>query len=365
MVQSRHNGIDLLRILLMLFIVIGHCFTHTNLRKLLPFLSDKWLFTWAAQTITVCAVNCFILITAYFMADKNFKSGHIAKLWLKTWVYSVLITCIFWTFKLTPFSVKMTVGTLLPVLSNIWWFITCYILLYILSPFINVGLSNLKNRQFNLLMFLIVLIFYVLPLFAFFFPPFDSSEGMGIIGFITLYITGFYFAKRKFNLPVKKGIFYLILNNIIIFGSKITLTAFTQKYNIHAGTGLFYHYNTVFQLVNAVLLFLIFKQINFKKLGGLIFYFSSGVFAVYLIHEHPLVRNLLWQTGLKEILLKSSLFGYILLVLTIPFIIFLACIFIDKLLDFILFKPVFKSSLWKYVAKKLEKADLYFNRSNN
>ena len=361
MTINRNACIDLLRILLMLFIITGHCVAHTSIRGALSFLSDKWLFTWGVQALTVCAVDCFILITGYFMANKIFKSGHIAKLWLKTWVYSILITGIFFALKLTPFSVKMTVEAFFPVFGKVWWFITCYIMLYILSPFINAGLNTLKDKQLNALMLLTVIVFYVLPLFAIIFPPFDNTEGMGITGFITLYITGFYLAKKQFNLSLKKCFFYLLINNLVIFLSKILLTFITQKYNIQAGTALLYHYNTVFELLNAILLFLIFKQINIKKAGGLVFFLSSGVFAVYLIHEHPLIRNLLWQTGLKEILAEESFFRYIWLILAMPFVILITCILIDKILDFILFKPVFKSKLWDFTAKKLGKADLYFN----
>lgn len=70
---ERNYGIDLLRICLMIFIVIGHLFVHTGIRTNIEFMSDKWLFTWALQTITVCAVDCFIIITGYYMSSEKYN----------------------------------------------------------------------------------------------------------------------------------------------------------------------------------------------------------------------------------------------------------------------------------------------------
>lgn len=41
MVQKRNYGIDFLRNILMLFIIIGHLFVHTGIRNEVPFLSNK------------------------------------------------------------------------------------------------------------------------------------------------------------------------------------------------------------------------------------------------------------------------------------------------------------------------------------
>lgn len=362
--KERNISIDLLRIVLMFLIIVGHIFAHTHIRTTLPLFSGKWLFTWGLQALTVCAVNCFILITGYFMSSRTFKSSHVLKLWFKTFIYSMLVGNLFWILKLAPFSVKGFIGNVFPVLSQVWWFISCYILLYFLAPFINAGLNSLTKKQFNCLMLLNVIVFYCLPIFAMFFIPFDLTEGMGIIGFVTLYITGAYLAKSNFNISLKWCFIWLIINNAVILISKILLTLITQKYNIEAGTALFYHNNTIFEIFNAVLLFLIFKQIKITNLSKIIMFFSSSVFAVYLIHEQPLMRNLLWQTGLKQVLLDCSMLSYIGLIVSIPIGIFLSSVLIDKFLNLILFTPFYNSKLIKNLESKLIKIDIYFNGGN-
>ncbi len=57
--DNRNYGVEVLRIVLMMFIIIGHLFAHTKIREDLPFMSIKWMYTWGVQAITVCEVDCF------------------------------------------------------------------------------------------------------------------------------------------------------------------------------------------------------------------------------------------------------------------------------------------------------------------
>lgn len=108
MVQKRNYGIDFLRNILMLFIIIGHLFAHTGIRNEVPFLSNKWIFTWALQTLTVSAVNCFVIITGYYMVSGAYSLWKGIKLWIKVLFYSVSI----WLILLLMGCIKPTVGGL-------------------------------------------------------------------------------------------------------------------------------------------------------------------------------------------------------------------------------------------------------------
>ena len=302
---KRNVGIDLLRILLMFFIIIGHCLVHTTIRDNLLLFSGKWFFTWGIQTFTSCAVNCFILITGYFMANKSFHCEHIAKLWIKVWIYSMLLWLISTICGFNVLSFKAICQAIFPILSNVWWFMSAYILLYLFSPFLNSALQNISIRKLTVLFLLIIVIFYLLPIFQVIFPLVDKQEGMGIMGFITLYIIGAYLAKAKFSLSVNQCLVGLVANNLIVLLSKVVFAWWFAKHQLNIGSSLFYHYNTIFQLLNAVLLFLLFKQMKFiTKFHTSITYVSASVFAIYLIHEYPLIRNLLWRSGLYQVFIS-------------------------------------------------------------
>ena len=87
--KERYLGIDLLRIVLMLFIILGHLFAHTNIRAEVDVFSVKGLYIWLSQSLTVSAVNCFILITGFFMGEKNVSFSKMLKLWGKVLFYSI------------------------------------------------------------------------------------------------------------------------------------------------------------------------------------------------------------------------------------------------------------------------------------
>lgn len=106
MEQRRNYGIDLLRNVLMLFIIIGHLFAHTGIRNEVSFLSNKWIFTWALQALTVSAVNCFVIITGYYMAFGAYNLWKGLKLWFKVLFYSVSI----WVILLLLGYIKPTLG---------------------------------------------------------------------------------------------------------------------------------------------------------------------------------------------------------------------------------------------------------------
>ena len=357
MSQTRNIGIDLLRLVLMALIILGHLFAHTQVRTAFPILSLPGAWCWGWQTICLCAVDCFVLITGYFMFRAQWKLSHLLKLWLNIWVYAVGIGCAFTLAgktSLTPFTL---LDMFLPVLRRVWWFMSMYVLLYLFIPFLNQGLRQLTRQQFTYLAMGIVLVFYVSPLFAFFFPPYDPTEGMGIIGFVTLYILGAYLAAQNLSLSWKKCLTGLLINNVCIFASKVLLQHITEIYHLSVGTGLLYHYNTIFELFNAILLLLLFKQIPWTHGAKWIVGSASSVFAVYLLHEHPLVREGLWQNGLSPFLQQLSFTQFALLTCALPLAVLGAGIVIDKLFHYVLLDPIFRSKLWKNLVTQSKRAD--------
>ena len=89
--KERNYGIDLLRIVLMMMVILGHLFAHTELRATLPLFSPSWFFTWIVQTITICSVDCFILISGYFGYNSKVKAYSVVSLWGKVLFYSIII----------------------------------------------------------------------------------------------------------------------------------------------------------------------------------------------------------------------------------------------------------------------------------
>lgn len=330
--MRKNSGIELLRIVLMLMIIIGHLFCHTGIRNELDMFSVKWIFVWGVQTITVAAVNCFVLLTGYFMVYSEVKINKILQLWGNVLFFSITIFLSLTILGIVPFTLKSCIDSFFPVLRSEYWFFTCYILLYLLIPLLNAGIRQMEKKQLKYIILVIICFFYVLPVFSAVFHQYDPEEGMSILGFITLYIIGA--GLRKLDIKANAGICWILLlfNNLVVFLSKVALEIIVMKMNLNVGTGLFYHYNTIFQLVNAILLIMLFRNIKIAgRAKSAISFFAESTFSVYLIHEHPLVRQLLWQSGLEVIMLEITVWMFIVLSGLITAGVYIVAVFINRI----------------------------------
>jgi len=107
--------------------------------------------------------------------------------------YSIGITL----FKMEMGESHSTIYQMLtPVTSQRWWFMTCYVILYCLSPFINSLTASLSQRRF-LTLLAVMAFFYLLS------PTLLSHEltkdmhGKGLPNMITAYLIGRYMATYK------------------------------------------------------------------------------------------------------------------------------------------------------------------------
>lgn len=331
--KKRNSGIELLRIFLMLCIIWGHLFAHSEIQSKFHVFSERWIIAYSSQSLTSCAVNCFIIISGYYMTESSFSWEKFLRLWKKVFSYSVFIYLLLVVLGCAEPSIDGCINAFFPVLRVKYWFFTSYLLLYLLSPYIKQGLCSLSDAEYQKLAIIIVIFFYILPIFAIVFPPIDPSLGYGIIGMVTLYILGGYIRRMEINISYKKCSFFLLINNCIVFGSKIVLTWLAGKLDLEVGTSLLYRYNTFFQLINAILLLILFKQINLsRKMENFVYSVSGSVFSVYLIHEQSNIRELLWKNkSILNLLNTTNLVEFIVSCICITFTVFVICVLLDKM----------------------------------
>lgn len=114
-----------------------------------------------------------------------------------------------------------------------------------------------------------------------------------------------------------------------------------------------YHYleiNSIFVFLLAVNIFVIFRSIKIKsnKVSEMVTFITPHLLYVYVLHDNPQVRSLLWkELGCKEFM-KNPLM--ILHMIAWVLIVFVVCVLIDVILDKLLKKVSF------------EKIDVYANR---
>lgn len=125
----RNSNIELLRIVSMVLIAMFHFSVHGTWPEGGPLASDT-----AVEMLSFggkIGVNCFVLITGYFMVHSRLKVQSLLRVVLQTWFYSFAILAIFAIAQpdlVTPDRLRKAVT---PITSGEYWFITCYLALMV------------------------------------------------------------------------------------------------------------------------------------------------------------------------------------------------------------------------------------------
>lgn len=185
----RKSNIELLRILCMLMIVSEHLASYHNKGTI---DNQDLVFTDIIRNFCTCSVNSFVLISGYF--GIKFKLPRLLDICNKAWFYSVLGLIISIWMGVHAFAPRTDFLDFFPVLSRRYWFITVYVVLYLLSPFINGFVDSLSKDKLFKFLALGGGLFYLWPTlcWATNAPQLIPDAGYGIVNFVYLYILGRY-----------------------------------------------------------------------------------------------------------------------------------------------------------------------------
>lgn len=352
--SKRNVGLDCLKIIAMLMIV----FIHVIGKGMFRYEANNVEFYKIALFIRIfciVAVNCYVLITGYFQIESKFNTKKIINIWGKVLFYSISIYIMLLLLGQVNFNIKDVIKSIFPILTNEYWFVNCYLLLYILSPFINKMINQLDKKEFKKLLIILLVVFSIFPSVLPVSFTMDNTRGYGIIWFIVLYLIGAYIRlygnacyKNRNNLLT----FFLI--SIVSYGLVILVQYICNKLHFLDMSERIYNYNFFTIFLASVFLFLFFKNINIKslKVTNLVSKIVPLTFGVYIIHEQVVLRNYLYL----NILHLNDFWNKITQFIIIPstaIVIFLICLVIEK---------ITKNTIQKFICNKLEKIYLAINK---
>jgi surface polysaccharide O-acyltransferase-like enzyme len=159
----RQSNIELLRIIAMLMI-IAHHFAYNNV-YVTAYLFDTFNGFWL-QMMRIggkIGVSIFVIISGYFLVNSSgFKISKLLKLWLQVLTFSVvsyvISSLVQGSFDL---SFKTIISTLMPLTYDRWWFASAYIVLFLLSPFLNKMLHALSRNAYLAMLLVMLFLWYV------------------------------------------------------------------------------------------------------------------------------------------------------------------------------------------------------------
>ena len=145
MAQSRNFGIDMLRIVSMLMVVMLHVLGQGGILDAVKPFSCNYYAANFLETLSYGAVDCFAIISGYVGVDSKFRYISIVTLWRKVAFYTLVITG--GTMLLFPSGVTAAAiqKSLFPVSTSHYWYVTAYFLLFFFMPFLNKMVNALQK----------------------------------------------------------------------------------------------------------------------------------------------------------------------------------------------------------------------------
>ena len=135
--DTRNYGLDILKILSMVYVVILHALGQGGMMN--KGTLGMQFAAMALFYITTPAVNIFALVTGYVSfteKKKPLNRKRLFEMWFQVVFYALLITAICRFVIPDVVTTRDFVSSVMPLYYDIYWYFTAYFLVSVLSPFI-------------------------------------------------------------------------------------------------------------------------------------------------------------------------------------------------------------------------------------
>lgn len=299
--RMRDSNLELFRIIVMLLIVTHHYVVNSGLMQVMEEkpLSNGSIFLYLMGMWGKTGINCFVLITGYFMCKSNITIRKFLKLLLEIEFYYVTIYLIFVISGYEIFSIKGCFKSILPITSVSNDFASCFLIFYLFIPFLNILINHLSKKQHQLLISLCLFTYTILGSL----PKINVTMNY-VSWFCVLYIISSYL--RIYGLPIKDSRWKLltILSVICSILSVLAILCINDRFHLSVSIHPYRFVsdsNSIFAILTAVCSFMLFKSLKIKN-NKIINLISRSTFGVLLIHANSeTMRQWLWKDTFNNI----------------------------------------------------------------
>lgn len=355
--NERDSNLELFRIVSMILIVSHHYVVNSGLLDIIYI--D--LMSWRSLSLLVfgawgkAGINCFVMITGYFMCKSQITGRKFLKLLFEIIFYKIVIYIIFLGCGYEILSVKRILQVLLPIYSVDCDFVQSFLMFFLLIPFLNVLIRNITERQHILLLLLLCFIYVFFGTMKAF-DVFNITMNY-ISWFIVIYITSSYirlYPKKWFSNKLICGLILLFW----IFLSMLSIVVCTWYLSI---TGKHWPYdfvmdaNTFLAYMIGVFAFLFFKNIHLKN-NRIINIIAASTFGVLMIHANSdAMRVWLWKDIIDVVGHYNDKMMPLYAIASV-IIVFTVCVIIDIIRIVLLEKPIFilLDKHWNSITEKVK-----------
>lgn len=339
--KERNSNLELYRIIVMLLIVAHHYVVNSGLMSVMKEepLHIQSIFLYLFGMWGKTGINCFVMITGYFMCKSHISLRKFMKLLFEIYFYNLIITG---TFLLTGYcspSFSTVFYALVPIQSLGVNFVACFVVFYLLIPFLNLLIQTMNSKLHLRLILLCLLVYSMIGTIP------KITLGVNYVSwFVVLYFIASYI--HLYGFPIKisnRNWGWLTLLSILISMASVVFMAWLSTVFVNKNIPVFWFVadsNHIMALVTALCSFMFFKdlKIGYSKLINMI---GASTFGVLLIHANSdIMRQWLWQDILNNVGQYGTNTMVLHAILSV-IAIFVICILVDMLRMRFVEKPLF------------------------
>lgn len=329
--HERSSNLELYRIIVMLLIVMHHYVVNSGLVHVMEEYPTaiKSIYLYITGAWGKTGINCFVLITGYFMCKSHITLHKFLKLILQIEFYSIIIGGIFLITGYSTFSLQGLIDIVNPIGSISKDFSACFIIFFLFIPFLNACINNISQRQHLALLSLCIFTYTILGT-----VPFINVEFNYITWFSVLYVIASYI--RKYKMPYSDNFrVWTIATMALIVISVVSMLFILYLYSTLGksatmGFVIFFvsETNKALALAVSICSFMMFKNLPLKH-SRVINTIASCTFGVLLIHAASRdMRRWLWHDVCNNVGMYHQS-GIYIHAIVIPIIVFCSCALID------------------------------------
>jgi len=288
--KVRNPAMDIVRCFALFCVISVHFFLNSGFYNETVSGEKMYILTLMRSFFMIC-VPLFMLLSGFLSRKKKITKSYYFKLSYTLGIYILAsIACLIYRIYIKGEDIAISqilYGFFSFENAPYSWYIEMYIGLFLLSPFLNVLYNNIDSKRKKQVLVLTMILLTAIPSITniyqpnieWFLNPASSSKYLHILPDwwitlypITYYFIGCYLSEYKIKLRVRYQVLLLFL--VIILNGTFN---FYRSYNSTFIQGFWQNYYGITQVIQTVLVFSIFANLNYSKFPPILSKFFAKI----------------------------------------------------------------------------------------
>lgn len=321
--SKRSMNLDILKIIAMFFVVVLHVLGYSNMTTGAAYSRGVDMCYHFLDALSYPAIHIFALCGFSLMSRKMIATNQgqllpCLKVWVPTWIICIIGLIIAIPLGI-PFDMTDLIKTVFPFLGQGYWFVSAYISMILLTPFLNLLIQRLDKKGLLRLVLILFVLVSVLPTLP---GRFNWNSNYSSL---TLFVLLYFMAALLNTLDLKRYRFIglvlfvgcAVANFLLWFGLKYILSVETAASNEY-----FYTYYNPLVILQGMGLYIFVNGLDGVSyrdnwVSKIVRKAADATLVTYLIHMYPIIKNSYVPAGLLTFMNSHNGLIYALQALTL------------------------------------------------